>query len=113
VASRSTGWPYSMRGPSARLVSGRGLTPEDARDGEWPLRFWWLGSHPFDGPVHSGSPDAEEFGELTLGVGAKVVQLQQVLGLVGFSFGCLPRSRPLAFATYRADAGRRACQVLH
>ena len=22
---------------------------------EWPLQFWWLGSHPLDGPVHHGS----------------------------------------------------------
>ena len=36
----------------------------------WPLRFWWLGSHSLDGPVHRRSADAEEFGQLGLGVGA-------------------------------------------
>jgi hypothetical protein len=35
---------------------------------EWPLRFLWLGLHPLDGPVHRGSSDPEEFGELSLGV---------------------------------------------
>jgi hypothetical protein len=35
---------------------------------EWPLQFWWLGLHPLDGPVHRGSSDPEEFGELRLGV---------------------------------------------
>jgi hypothetical protein len=67
---------------------------------EWPLRFRWPGSHPLDGPIQRGSPDAEEFGDLSLTVGAEVVQLQQMICLVGFSFGCLPRSRPLAFATF-------------
>ena len=35
---------------------------------EWPLRFWWFGSDPLDGPVDRGSSDAEEFGQLGLGV---------------------------------------------
>ena len=35
---------------------------------EWPLRFWWLGSDPLDGPVDRGSPDAEQFGEFGSGV---------------------------------------------
>ena len=35
---------------------------------EWPLRFWWFGSDPLDGPVDSGSADAEEFGQFGLGV---------------------------------------------
>jgi len=49
---------------------------------EWPLRFWWHGSHSLNGPVHRRSADAEEFGQLGLGVGAEIVQLKQVLGLV-------------------------------
>jgi hypothetical protein len=40
---------------------------------EWPLRFRWPGSYPLDGPIHRGSPDAEEFGDLSLTVGAEVV----------------------------------------
>src|SRR5215207_864721 len=35
-----------------------------------------------DGPVRRRSADAEEFGQLGLGVGAEIVQLKQVLGLV-------------------------------
>jgi hypothetical protein len=66
---------------------------------EWPLRFWWPGPHPLDGPVHGGSSDPEEFGELSLGV-PRVVQLQQVLGLVRLELRLLSRSRPLALATF-------------
>lgn len=45
-------------------------------------------------------PNAEEFGQLGLGVGAEIVQLKQVLGRFGFSFGCLPRSRHFALAIF-------------
>ena len=50
--------------------------------GERPLRFSSPGSHPLDGPVHRGSSDAEESGQLSLGIGAEIVQLKQTLGLV-------------------------------
>ena len=50
--------------------------------GERPLRFSSPGSHPLDGPVHRGSSDAEELGQLSLGIGAEIVQLKQMLGLV-------------------------------
>jgi hypothetical protein len=36
--------------------------------GEWPLRVDGFGSHPVDGAVDGGSSDAEQFGELSLGV---------------------------------------------
>lgn len=55
---------------------------------------------PVNGAVDRGSSDAEEFGEFGLGIWAEVVQFKQMFGLVGLSFGCLPRSRPLAFATF-------------
>jgi hypothetical protein len=48
---------------------------------ELPLGHRWLGSDPLDGPVHRGSPDAEEFRELGLGVVSRIVQLKQMLGL--------------------------------
>src|SRR5512133_1290490 len=64
---------------------------------EWPLRFWWLGPHPLDGPVHRGSPDAEEFGDLSLTVGAEVVQLEQVLGLVRLELRLLAAQPTLGF----------------
>jgi hypothetical protein len=67
---------------------------------EWPLRFWWHGSHPLDGPVHRGSSDPEEFGELSLGVVPRVVQLQQVLGLVWLQLRLLAAQPILPFATF-------------
>jgi hypothetical protein len=39
-------------------------------------------SHPIESAVDRRPSDAEEFGELSLGVGAEVVQLEQVLGLI-------------------------------
>ena len=68
--------------------------------GEPPLRFSSPGSHPLDGPVHRGSSDAEELGQLSLGIGAEIVQLKQMLGLVRLQLRPLPRSRPFAFATF-------------
>jgi hypothetical protein len=38
--------------------------------------------HPLEGAVDSGPSDAVEFSEFGLGVGAEVVQLEQMLGLV-------------------------------
>ncbi len=64
---------------------------------EWPLRFGWHGSHSLDGPVHRRWADAEEFGQLGLGVGAEIVQLKQVLGLVRLQLRLLasqPSFRP-------------------
>ena len=75
---------------------------------EWPLRFWWLGSHPLGGPVHRGSPVAEEFGELSLRVGAEVVQLQQVLGLVRLQLRLLTaRQRAVAVENLTGMADHR------
>jgi hypothetical protein len=90
LARRSAGSRYSIwaLGGSARgsLVhpwpAGRWFTLMMGEICEWPLRYWWLGSDPLDGPVHRGSPDAEEFRELSLGVATGVVQLQQMLGLI-------------------------------
>ena len=61
-----------------------------------PVLVAWVASARWCGT----SSIAEEFGELSLSVGAEVVQLQQGLAWFGFSYGCLPRSRPLAFATF-------------
>ena len=67
---------------------------------EWPLRFWWLGSDPLDRPVHRGSSDAEQFGKLSLGVSAEIVQLEQMFGLVRLQFGLLATEPALCFATF-------------
>jgi hypothetical protein len=45
--------------------------------------------HPLEGAVDGGSADAEEFGEFGLSVGAEVVQLEQVFGLVRLQLGLL------------------------
>src|SRR5829696_4413005 len=76
------------------------VTPDVSRDLRMALRFWWHGSHSLDGPVHRRSADAEEFGQLGLGVGAETVQLKQVLGLVRLQLRLLPRSRPFALAIF-------------
>jgi len=60
---------------------------------EWPLGFDGFRPHPLDGPIDRGSPDTEKFGELSLGVGPGVVQLQQVLGLVWFQLRLSSRVR--------------------
>jgi hypothetical protein len=69
-------------------------------------QFWWLGSYPLDGPVHRGSRDAEEFGELSLGVAPSVAELRQMLGLVRL---LLPRNRTLVFATFIREAEIERC----
>ena len=55
---------------------------------------------PFDGAVDSGAPDSEELGDLCGAVLAAVHEGNQVGFLFRLSLGCLPRSRPLAFATF-------------
>jgi hypothetical protein len=57
--------------------------------GEGSLRFDRFRPHPVDGAVDRGPSDTEELGEFDLGVGAEVVQLKQVLGLVRLQFGLL------------------------
>jgi hypothetical protein len=61
--------------------------------GEWPLGFDGFGPRPVDGAVDRGSPDAEEFGELSLGVVPGVVQLKEMLGLVRLQLR-LPTAQP-------------------
>ena len=78
---------------------------------EWPLRFWWLGSHPLDGPIHRGSPDAEEFGELSLTVGAEVVQLQQVFCLVRLQLWPLAEQPTLGFRYFHPFPGAQSDQI--
>jgi hypothetical protein len=77
---------------------------------EWPLRFWWPGPHPLDGPVHGGSSDPEEFGELSLGV-PRVVQLQQVLGLVRLELRLLSAQPALGLGYFHSFSGAQSDQV--
>ena len=72
---------------------------------EWPLRFWWLGSDPLDRPVHRGSSDAEQFGKLSLGVGAEIVQLEQMFGLVRLQFGLLATEPALCLCHFHLFPG--------
>jgi hypothetical protein len=61
-----------------------------------------LGCHalPLDGPVDGGAADAEELSDLGGAVLAAVHQRDQVRLLAAVGFGCFPRSRPLALATF-------------
>ena len=78
---------------------------------EWLLRFWWPGSHPLDGPVHRGSSDPEEFGELSLGVATGVVQLQQVLGLIRLQLRLLATQPTLRLRNLHPFPGAHLDQV--
>ena len=78
---------------------------------EWPLRFWWPGSHPLDGPVHGGSSDPEEFGELSLGVVPRVVQLQQVLCLIRLELRLLSAQPALGLGYFHSFSGAQSDQV--
>jgi hypothetical protein len=44
--------------------------------------FRWRRPHALEGAVDGGPSDAEEFSEFGLGVGAEVVQLEEMFGLV-------------------------------
>ena len=54
----------------------------------------------FDSAVDSGAADAAQVGDLGGAVLATVDQRDQVRFLATVSLGCLPRSRPLALATF-------------
>ena len=56
--------------------------------------------HPLEGAVDGGSADAEEFGEFGLSVGAEVVQLEQVFGLVRLQLGLLTAKPAVALAIF-------------
>jgi hypothetical protein len=72
---------------------------------EWPLQFWWLGSHPLDGPVHRGSSDPEKFGDSDWVYSPELYSSSRCLAWFGLSFGCFPRSRPWALATFISFSG--------
>ena len=61
------------------VLAGRVLVRE-MREGS--IGFGWWRSQPVKGAVNRGSSDAEQLGEFGLGVGAEVMQLEQMLGLV-------------------------------
>jgi hypothetical protein len=67
---------------------------------EGSFGLWRSRSHALQSSIDRGPSHAEELGQFGLGIGAEVVQLEQGPGLVGFSLGCLPRSRPFALATF-------------
>ena len=78
---------------------------------EWPLGFDGFRPHPLDGPIDRGSPDTEKFGELSLGVGPGVVQLQQVLGLVWFQLRLLAAQPTLGLGYFHSFSGAQSDQV--
>jgi hypothetical protein len=67
VASRGPGFAILDVRSRTRAAGQRALVIPSMREMcEWPLRLRLFGSHPLDGPIHRGSPDAEQFGELSL-----------------------------------------------
>src|SRR5215207_6775206 len=78
---------------------------------EWPLRLWWLGSYPLDSLIHRGLSDAEVFSEFGLGVVPRVVQFEQVLGLVRLQFGLLAAQPALGLRDFHPFAGAQSDQV--
>jgi hypothetical protein len=78
---------------------------------EWPLRFWWLGSHSLDGSIHRGSSDAEEFGDVSLTVGAEVVQLQQMFCLVRLQLRLLAAQPTLSLRYFHPFPGAQSDQI--
>jgi hypothetical protein len=118
--ARRSGARRTRYGPSAARPAGRWFTLGPRVAGsplmmgeicEWPLGYWWLGSDPLDGPVHRGSPDAEEFRELTLGVASGVVQLQQMLGLIRLQLRLLATQPTLGLGYFHPFPGAQSDQV--
>ena len=66
---------------------------------ERPLGLGRFGPQPLDRPIDRRTSDAEQFGQLGGAVGPESWSSSRCLAWFGFSFGCLPRSRPLALAT--------------
>jgi hypothetical protein len=75
--------------------SARRLRVRKACEGS--LRFRRRRPHPLEGAVDRGPSDAEEFSEVGLGVGAEVVQLEQMLGLVRLQLRLLAAQPAVGF----------------
>src|SRR5215207_6378881 len=67
---------------------------------EWPLWLRWCWSHAIQDAVGRRSADAEEVGEFWPGCTCPDHAARRGVARSGFSFGCLPRRRPLAFAAF-------------
>ena len=68
------------------------------REGSLGFRRCW--SRPLKGAIDRRTADPEELSQLGLGVGAEIVELQKVLGLVRLQFRLLPFERPFALAIF-------------
>src|SRR5215211_9296389 len=75
--------------------SARRLRVRKACEGS--LGFRRRRPHPLEGAVDGEAYDAEEFSEFGLGVGAEVVQLEQMLGLIRLQLRLLPAQPAVGF----------------
>src|SRR5829696_619862 len=82
-------------GPFACGASGTACRLSVHQMGEGPLVLRWSRPHPVQGAVDGRSADSEQFGELRWCVGAEVVQLKQMLGLVRLQLWLLAPQPPL------------------
>jgi hypothetical protein len=67
---------------------------------EGSLGFRLRRPHPLEGAVDGGPSDAEEFSEFGLGIGAEVVQLEQMLGLVRLQLRLLAAQPAARFGNF-------------
>jgi hypothetical protein len=75
------------------------------------LRFRRGWSHSVKGSIDCRAADAEEFGEFGLGVGAEVVQLEEVLGLVWLQLRLLASQPALGFGALHPFSGAQPDQI--
>src|SRR5215210_6366160 len=93
-------WLPANLAPSSQVFA-RPAGLATGRSGRRVSRTALAGSEAKCSPVHRGAAHAEDLGELGLASRPQVVPFEQVPGLGRrLSFGCLPRSRPLALATF-------------
>ena len=78
---------------------------------EGSLGFRRRRPHPLEGAVDGGPADAEEFSEFGLGVGAEVVQLEQVFGLVRLQLRLLAAQPAVGFCDLHPLPGPHPDQV--
>src|SRR5215207_6342642 len=98
-------------GPFACGASGTACRLSVRQMGEGPLGLRWSRPHPVQGAVDGRSADSEQFGELRLCVGAEVVQLKQMLGLVRLQRWLLAPQPPLRLRHLHALPGAHPDQV--
>jgi hypothetical protein len=89
--------------------SARRLRIRKVREGS--LGFRRRRPHPLEGAIDGGPSDPEEFSKFGLGVGAEVVQLEQMLGLVRLQLRLLAAQPTVGFGNLHPLPGPHPDQV--